>query len=615
MEHKPLPHDSNPAPQGCGILFFSMKRLHLTFAALSLCIAPAGLPPLAAYTYSSGNFEARIDTTVSLGAQFRLDDPDPALVGLANGGTALSVNYDNGNLNYDKGLTSLAVQFTTDIDLNWQDFGVFTRLTGFYDHENESGDRERTPLSDIALDRVGSDLDFLDYYAYAFFDAGSVVADIRLGNQVLNWGESTFIQNGINVINPVDVAKIRLPGSELREALVPVQMLSVNLGLTRDLSLEAFYQIRWEEIQIDPEGSFFSTNDFISDGGEALFLGFGSVPDSTPLGFGARVPRGLNQTPEDEGQFGVALRWFIPALNQTELGFYYLNYHSRLPYINGRAGTLQGVLAGDYPGSAEYFVVYPEDIEVFGLSFNSEIGTTGIAIQGEVSYRDSMPVQVDDVELLFSALSAPSALLPSDPTNPDLQGALFLGQNSQLGFSAFGEDITGFREVEMWQIQATATKVFGPNFGADQIVVLGEIGFNHFDLPDSATLRFDAPATYTSANPAFTAATVQPATTDSEKFATSTSWGYRLVTRFDYNNVIYGVNLSPLVAFSHDVSGITPLPVGNFLEGRTSLTLGLNLEYQSVYLVELRYASFGGAGDQNLISDRDFFSATLKYSF
>lgn len=568
-----------------------------------------------AITFREGNLEVRIDTTLSLGAQYRLQDPDPDLIGIANGGTAFSVNYDNGNLNYDQGLTSLVAQFTTDVDLNWGDFGIFSRFTGFYDTINEDQDRERTPLSDLALERVGSDVEILDYYAYAFFDIGSVVGDVRLGSQVLNWGESTFIQSGINVINPIDVAKIRLPGSELREALTPVPMASINIGLTPDLSLEAFYQLRWEEIQIDPEGSFFSTNDFISVGGDGILLGFGSVPDSTPLGFGARVPRALNRTPDDDGQFGVALRWLIPALNETEIGFYYLNYHSRLPYINGRAGTLAGVQAGDYPGSAEYFVVYPEDIELFGLSWNTEIGTTGIALQGEITYRDSMPIQVDDVELLFSALSAPSALLPLDPTNPSLQGAFFLGQNSQLGFTSFGQEITGYREVEMWQAQMTATKLFGPNLGADQIVLLGEVGFNHFDLPDSSVLRFDAPGTYTSANPIFTQAMVQPATTSPDKFATSTSWGYRVVTRLDYNNAFWGINLSPLLAFSHDVSGMTPLPVGNFLEGRKSLTLGLNFEYQNVYVLELRYAAYSGAGSQNLIRDRDFLSATLKYSF
>jgi hypothetical protein len=53
---------------------------------------------------------------------------------------------------------------------------------------------------------------------------------------VLNWGENLFIQNGVNVISPFDVTALRRPGSEIREALLPVGMVYANLGLTYNLS-------------------------------------------------------------------------------------------------------------------------------------------------------------------------------------------------------------------------------------------------------------------------------------------------------------------------------------------------------------------------------------------
>ena len=35
----------------------------------------------------------------------------------------------------------------------------------------------------------------------------------------------------------------------------------------------------------------------------------------------------------------MSLRWFMPDFAQgTELGFYYVNYHSKLPVISGRTG-------------------------------------------------------------------------------------------------------------------------------------------------------------------------------------------------------------------------------------------------------------------------------------
>ena len=89
---------------------------------------------------------------------------------------------------------------------------------------------------------------------------------------MLNWGESTFIPNGINAINPFDVSKLRLPGSELREALLPVSMVSASASPTANLSVEAFYQLDWEETKIDPVGSYFSSTDYAGPGAKKAVI-------------------------------------------------------------------------------------------------------------------------------------------------------------------------------------------------------------------------------------------------------------------------------------------------------------------------------------------------------
>lgn len=217
----------------------------------------------------------------------------------------------------------------------------------------------------------------------------------------------------------MDVTKLRQPGSELREAFIPVNMLWGSLGVTDKVSVEAFYQLDWEAIKLDPAGSYFSTNDFATDGGDLLYLGFGSVPDILPPGTGTGgpvgvvVPRGADREPDDGGQYGLAVRWFAPELGNTEFGFYYLNYHSRLPLVSAITGTPAGALAGDYASTARYFVEYPENIKLYGVSLNTDLGDTGISLQGEVSYRNGVPLQVDDVELLFAALSPLSPALGS----------------------------------------------------------------------------------------------------------------------------------------------------------------------------------------------------------
>src|SRR5690606_31877087 len=93
--------------------------------------------------------------------------------------------------------------------------------------------------------------------------------------QVVNWGESTFIQGGINSINPVDAMAFRRPGAEIKEGLLPVNMAFASIGLTESTTLEAFYQLEWEETRTDPCGTFFSTVDFVYEGCGPVLIGSG----------------------------------------------------------------------------------------------------------------------------------------------------------------------------------------------------------------------------------------------------------------------------------------------------------------------------------------------------
>lgn len=606
----------------------------------ALLATPFVFPPSAlAVQFETDQFSGSFDNTISYGAAWRVQGRDKDILGLASttlpngtvppgrtGGRAYSVNGDNGNLNYDKGLVSNVVKLTSELALDHESgYGAFVRASAFYDFENEDGDREKIDLSDDAKELVGSDVELLDAYLYGNFDVGEVPVDLRVGNQVVSWGESTFIQNGINVINPVDVAAIRVPGAELREALLPVNMLWGSAGVTLNSSIEGFYQFEWEKTEPDPSGSYFSTNDFATAGGNKLLLGFGSAPDIVPFGaaaaasvgaspVGVAVPRGRNRNAKDSGQFGLAYRVYVPEMNDTELGFYYINYHSRLPIISARTGTLRGLASGDYVGSAEYFNEYPEDIQLFGASFNTQLGTTGWALQGEVSYKKDVPLQVDDVELLFAALSPLAG--PEAATGMPGVGTLLARTNQVApGGVGFNTVIPGYIERDVVQVQATASQVFANVMGANQLAVAAELGVTHVnDMPDKSELRLEAPGTYTSGNPIHTLAGVQPATEDSSNFADATSAGYQVRGRLTYNNAIGPWALIPTFAFRHDFSGNSPGPGGNFVEGRKAITLGLEANLRNEWTAELSYTNFFGAGRHNLINDRDFISFNIKYS-
>ncbi len=681
--------------------------------------------PAIAFQFSIGDVRGNLDTTLSYGLSWRMEAADKAIIGIRNGGTAYSLNGDDGNLNYDKGdLTSNTAKITSELALDYNDFGLFLRGSAFYDFENYDGERERTQLSDDALDLVGRDADLLDAYVSWNFSLADMPGQLRVGSQVLSWGESTFIQNSINSINPVDVSKIRVPGAELKEALVPVGMVSAAVSLNDYVSLEGFYQYDWEKTVIDPPGSYWSTNDFAGVSGDRVMLGFGYWSDQgedwgvspifplavnplygydLPTGKDPRfnmVPRGSNVYADNDGQYGMAMRVYAPGLNDTEFGFYYMNYHSRLPVISARTGSSTGALragvagtaagtfgalmaaaptadpmvtagyidtaiqagenymvqvapgmslpasmipgadatsvateavnatvvggaalgtlyatafaTNEYAQTAEYFIEYPEDIELFGISFNTTLGGSGVALQGEVSHRRDMPLQVDDLELLFAALGPINAGLASFNQLANVQDP------TQFA-SPYEQYLQGYKRMDVSQVQATATKLFGPTFGADQFVLLGEIALTHVhDMPDKDELRFEGPGTYISGNELLASAHAPTAAgeyEDASHFADATSWGYRLVSRLDFNNAIGAVTLSPRIAWAHDVDGISPGPGGNFIEHRKAVTFGIGANYQNIWTADLSYTEYFGAGRYNLVNDRDFLALNIKYSF
>jgi hypothetical protein len=191
--------------------------------------------------------------------------------------------------------------------------------------------------------------------------------------------------------------------------------------------------------------------------------------------------------------------------------------------------------------------------------------------------------------------------------------------NSQLtalrGTPGFNQYTRGWERKDMLQAQATFTKLFGPNLGADDIAFLFEVGATwFFGMEDKDVLRYDGPGTETSGNPWWTEAGLQPFTTEGG-FADSFSWGYRLVLAPTFNNAIGAVTLRPILAWAHDVEGVTPTPISNFVAGAKAMTLMLNAVYLQKITGTLSYTMYFGAGKANLLHDRDFLSLSANYSF
>lgn len=570
-----------------------MIRINKGYRAALVKGAQAGLlaglviNPTHAVEFNLGEVEGNFSSQLSIGASWRAEDPDKALISPGNvaGATGSSSVTDDGNLNFKKGdAFSKIFKGIHDLELTYQNYGAFFRGKYWYDYElaNNGKPHGHSPNGYTAgaeLDDSGfadfakfSGIELLDAFVYGNLELGDMPLDLRLGRQVVSWGESTFIQNGVNSINPIDVSAFRRPGAEVKEGLLPVSLLYGNLGVSDALSVEAFYQLDWQSFVIDGCGTYFSNADIVAAGCNVGTLSV-ALPDKTQLAVpAASLPRFGNREPDSNGQYGVALRYVSEELNETEFGIYYQNLHSRIPII-APIKTASGGLGG-------YFIDYPEDVSQYGVSFNTNVGTWSVS--GEYSYRPDQPLQVNTIDILRAGFGVPTTY------------------SSTFNAAAPGR-VNGHDTVGVSQAQVTVVKFLDQVAGASRVTLIGEAGANYVhDLPDASERAYGRSPVFGGAEKG------------SDGYVTSTSWGYRARAVFDYPNALYGINLKPTIAWSHDVSGFSPN--ANFREGRKALGLSLNADYLSKYTGGISYNSFFG-GDFHDTNDRDFISINFGMSF
>src|SRR5690606_22269859 len=316
---------------------------------LSLAVALGTAAPDYAVSFNVGEIEGQFDSSISVGASWAMDSADMDLVGKSNGGTGYTQTGDDGRLNFKKGETfSKIFKGVHDLELRYRDSGAFVRGKYWYDFELKDESRLHKDISDSNRKEAAqsSGAEILDAFLYHNYYVGDLPGTVRIGRQVVSWGESTFIGNSINSINPLDAAAFRRPGAEIKEGLIPVNMLYVSQSLSDRLSMEAFYQLEWDQTIADNCGTFFSGMDVVQDGctdfdvstNAIAGTGLDQIAAGAGLGYtvteeGIRVPRGGDRDARDSGQFGLALRWLGDT---TEYGLYFMNYHSRTPALSTR---------------------------------------------------------------------------------------------------------------------------------------------------------------------------------------------------------------------------------------------------------------------------------------
>ena len=584
---------------------------------LALAVAVGFVAPAQAASFNIGEIEGQFDSSLSVGASWSMRSPDRDLIGPNNGGQGQAQTGDDGRLNFKKGETfSKIFKGIHDLELRYRDTGVFVRGKYWYDFELKDESRLFKDIDDSNRKEgaKSSGAEILDAFLYHNYAIGDLPGTVRVGKQVVSWGESTFIGNSINAINPIDVAAFRRPGAEIKEGLIPVNMLYLSQSLTDRLSMEAFYQLEWDQTILDNCGTFFSTADVAADGCDnGYHIGSPAIaplqPVAAAFGQGFRVdsegvilPRAGDRDARDSGQWGLALRWLG---DETEYGAYFMNYHSRTPIVStqnaGQAtldsllgiitaanaiapGSGQGLAQSVMLGNGRYYLEYPEDIRLYGLSFSTTL-PTGTAWAGEVSYRPNLPLQINTTDMTLSLLNP----ITNGTAAPVVAGP--------------GQDNVGYRRKEVTQVQTTFTHFFDQVMGAGRFTLVGEIGMAHVGgLESREDLRYGRDSLFGAYG--FRG--------DTHGFVTSTSWGYRVRGIWEYSNVFAGVNLKPNISWSHDVDGYGPN--GLFNEGAKAVSFGVDADYRNTYTASLSYTDFFG-GEYNTAVDRDFLALSFGVSF
>ena len=579
---------------------------------LALAAAAAG-----AVTFENESVKGSFDSTISFGAQWRMSSTSCSIVGNDNGGCVPTTgqlgevvngpgqgatsnpdfNYlqsDNGNLNYKrnqlisaafKGNHELALQFHN----GWSALGRFSWL---YDPAVDH--TERTPLSSDAKDIAAQNVTLLDLWVAKEFEIADRPGKLKVGNQVLSWGEDIFIYGGINIINPIDLTRAHKAGVQLKEIFRPAPMVSFNYGATNNLSIEGFWQFRWNAFRFDPVGTPFSVADVVGNGQQPAFipssvLGLppGSVGDPGTISNGAFIPAGQRftyqdllaigtvvpalptQSPPNLNQFGLAARW-KPENSEAEWGFYYLHYNDKIPYV----GFVNDPTITDNPLGLGYFLQYGKDRNLYGASVNGHLGDW--AVGAELSYRPKDGVGIDPTV----PLAGPYCAFCAPGTYP------------------------GYVDEKKWQAHLTTIYLLGPS---------GDLGWLLKGLNAAeGTLLLEVAGTY---YPNLDFSGVFPYLLPNYQLPTKWSSGFVGELGVVYPHVFGSpVNMTPQIDIAYDLSGISPNTIP-FVKGRLTVTPSLNFEYLNKWRASLAYTSFSGGAGNNLLRDRDYLSVTLSYSF
>lgn len=602
-------------------------RLAALPMAITLAYSAANAAP-----FETDSWKGAWDTQFTVATGIRTENPSTSQTSLGNGAEWGGGDY--GDLNYKKGnmfsgqfkITSefLATNKETGID-------VMARGTGFYDPA--AGRTDYIEMSQGAKNQMVSYFQLLDLWAGHKFSIDDNQWRARVGYQAVNWGESMFLFGGINATAAVDYQKSLIPGTQIKEYILPAPMLNLAGQLGNGWNLETYYQFVQVVNRYPAIGSYWSTANYFGRGAaDALsfnpgnYNAFGQSAASyaqqylgatTPVsealmktanqqmlapGNAAGMVADLalpNQNASNRGQFGLAVHHMAEG-SGVDLGLYYLNYTDKSP-------VFQYLNDPNVSGGGDLQAKYLTNRSLFGVSTNFQAGNW--AIGSELSYRPK------DAVALVGCFTTPAPLDANTNANP-----LFSSVPGSIQCPLY-------KDMKKWEWHVTAQSTLTPS---DNPLIMADIL-----KAQSATLTMEGVATYYPGVTSTMSQNVNGTTVYQgvaaggltylnaagivDPIGTAKSGGAIIDFNWTYDGtLVTGWQFTPGVTYYRAISGYTPNPAGTYLQGAQSVNAYLLINQNpTTWQAGINYTAFSG-GDvvgAQPYKDRNMVGAFITYNY
>lgn len=503
-------------------------------------------------TLDGQNIEINLSTTVEYSNFYRVNDPSAILTS--------NINGDEGDRDFRHGFVSNQAEVLPVFDIKYGNYGLHVSGDAYLNTSYLGRNQNNSPgtfnpispprnndFTSATRNINGLNAQWLDAFVYgsqSFGANNNQELTVKIGRQTLLWGQSLFFTgNGIAAGQaPVNIILAEsLPNAQTQQIVLPVGQAVATYQPNQIITIQGYYQFEWEHDEFQGVGAYFSSSDLLDKGGQRLIVGANQnlyrAKDLSP--------------PSQNGQFGLSVQ---AQLGAYDLGVYALRYDAKAPELYSGP-----VLPGGGPGNVgSYYLVYPRDIQIYGASLSTNIGSWGVG--AEISGRRNMP--------LDSGIGVSSS---------------FPGSANAGALYAKGSTVA----AQISELYVSPPLPFFPG----GVGINSEFAMNHVVSVDANR------------------AMLTPG-------RNATAGQFEFVVTPSYYNVIRNTVLSFPIGFTYNLFGRSEID-STENHGTGQVSVGVTAVYNTVWTAGLTYNDWIGAASPTLnpLADRGYLSFNIERSF